>query len=289
MNSQQHNWLGTILSDLKQNHTKIDFEMEQTMQVDDHLAALFRRNLNLDATVSSQPISSNEPMDMEVESSPPVIPPPVVYSISQHYHHSAHAVFQTTQPTDRPRAPELSRSISVPVLSEHQSAEAILLKHAVDPSSLAPSQLQLFRNADPSQQMRLIELWRICPPPPSGHMDSQEMAWTETSVQRQEHLVGVSYDHLHERGLQGHEVFSLDGTQIPVQTADGRWTATDASTAYSEPYMISGYMDLFKLAPAGHETAGPANVFTGFGVDIGSPSSGYHTTAANPMYSGTAT
>ncbi|KAI9683840.1 MAG: hypothetical protein M1829_004174 [Trizodia sp. TS-e1964] len=119
---------------------------EQKMQ--DDLSTLFSRNL----TLANIPIYQPEAMPAE-ESAP--IEKPITYSISQHYHHSAHLA--APQPTP-PSQTEARKSPTDP-----SAAEIILSRHGVDYSQLLPSQIVLFQHADTTQKMRLVELWRISP------------------------------------------------------------------------------------------------------------------------------
>ncbi|OQD82617.1 hypothetical protein PENANT_c020G06133 [Penicillium antarcticum] len=66
--------------------------------------------------------------------------PPISYSITQHYHHSAHKV-----------------TPSIPI----QSSIDVLRHHGLDPSTMTTSQLNLFDNADMEQRERLIQTWRL--------------------------------------------------------------------------------------------------------------------------------
>jgi hypothetical protein len=115
------------------------------------------------------------------------------------------------------------------------SAEHVLRIHGVDPFTLTPSQLQLFRIADQAQKRRLVELWSICPPNNGGDIPS--LAWSSTTVEQEEHLARLR----HER-LQQTETLSLDGTTI--QSNDGSWH--QQATHESEPYMMSGYEELMR-------------------------------------------
>src|ERR1700710_1989062 len=132
------------------------------MTTQEDLAALFSRNLSLQNTYVAP---TEEPSQVEA---------PIVYSISQHYHHSAHLASQ--QP---------SRPASEPPQTDQLTTEIILSRHGVDASSLFPSQIDLFKTADAGQQMRLIELWRICPPNYGGHALTQDL-WPQTSFQQEE-------------------------------------------------------------------------------------------------------
>lgn len=74
----------------------------------------------------------------------PTNPPPISYSITQHYHHSSHVA--------PPPAPK-----STP----HQALHTLLTQHGIDPSTLSPSQLELVAHADAEQQQRLIQTWQV--------------------------------------------------------------------------------------------------------------------------------
>ncbi|KXG45386.1 uncharacterized protein PGRI_042990 [Penicillium griseofulvum] len=66
--------------------------------------------------------------------------PEIAYSITQHYHHSAHRI---AQHTDQP------------------SSIDILRHHGLDPNTLTQDQLALFENADAEQRERLIQTWQL--------------------------------------------------------------------------------------------------------------------------------
>lgn len=85
-------------------------------------------------------------------------PPPIKYSITQHYHHSAHHALSTTT--------------SVLPNGQGATAEETLLRHHINPSSLFPSQYTLFVQADTIQKARLIELWQIAVSKSSTKMDT---------------------------------------------------------------------------------------------------------------------
>lgn len=196
------------------------------MTTQEELATLFSRNLSLNPYVAPREEPKPEPE------------PAIVYSISQHYHHSAHLVSQ--QP---------ARSASEPPQTDQLTTEIILSRHGVDANSLFPSQLDLFKSADASQQMRLIELWRICPPNNNVQAVSQDL-WPHTSFQQEEEMAKLRYERqlMEERmsrtggdqGMDTEDTMS-DGSSTtpmpltPIQGGDSRWAGTP------EPYMVSGY------------------------------------------------
>jgi hypothetical protein len=218
------------------------------MQPQDELVALFSRNLTLDHL--SQPAPTPAPAPAPVEE--PQEERKIVY-ISQHYNHSAHIVKHDDQPP---------RPASEPPKSEHAVVEQVLREHSVNTSGLSSAQLQLFRTADTPQQLRLIELWRACPP--TNSTDNPTLTWSMTSVEQEETLARLRYEQqqqdLIDQQLQQEfgmmqddpepepeTVMSLDGTPLtPIQAGDGRWIATSdrASYHYMEPYMASGYEEM---------------------------------------------
>jgi hypothetical protein len=203
--------------------------MQHNMHLHEDLAALFSRNLTFNPDIREHAAPADVPRQEPQQEAPPVSPQPIIYSISQHYHHSAHTVRQAA-PQQEPE-----RRSSAPPQGDAVSSEAILRSHGVDPACLTPSQMQLFRIADEAQKMRLLELWSICPPTNGG--DIPALAWSSTTMEQEEQLAQIRYERL-QHGQD--QTMSLDGTT--VQTNDGRWQ----QNAESEPYMTSGYEELMR-------------------------------------------
>ncbi|CAG8971662.1 hypothetical protein HYALB_00003130 [Hymenoscyphus albidus] len=229
------------------------------MSTQEELATLFARNLHLDNNyVAPQPEAAPAPAPAPVEE-------PYVYSISQHYHHSAHVV-----PQQQP-----ARPASEPPRTDQLTTEIILARHGVDVSTLFPSQLDLFKTADAGQQMRLVELWRICPPDYGGHALTQDH-WPATSFQQEESMAKLRYERqmLEERASRTNGDQSMDSDTMsetsnspltPIQGGDGRWANVPSC---AEPYMMSGYE---ALAQREYEqsalAAGPSkDVYSHFGT-----------------------
>lgn len=225
------------------------------MQVHDDLAALFSRNMTFNPATVPKEMPQPEPVAEPAYTTP-------VYSISQHYHHSAHIV--------RPQPEQTQRTSSEPPQSDAMSSEVILRNHGVDPATLTPSQLQLFRIAEVAQKRRLIELWSICPPNRGGEIPA--LAWSSTTVEQEEHLAQIRYER-----QQNNQVMSLDGT--PVQTTDSRWAQQSAPE--SEPYMLSGYEELMRRER--EEQSRPKDAYSHFGTAVGGPS---YTPRTDPVYMG---
>lgn len=100
---------------------------ESNGKLQDELAALFDRQMTM-----TQPASSS-----------------VAYSVSQHYHHSAHVASIDPSPTTCAQ-PAAALSIS-----------DILGSHGIDSRALSLSQLDLFQNAESEQRQRLIQTWLL--------------------------------------------------------------------------------------------------------------------------------
>ena len=220
------------------------FVNQPNIAEDERLAAMFTKNMSLDP-----PPARQEPQK-------------IVY-VSQHYTHTAHITNQN-QTVD---AAQLSpRAASEPSLPDNVLVETVLRNHGVDPSQLSASQLQLFKGAEENQQLRLIELWRICPPannqdhPPFAYdstrtvdqeivlaqniymrkMADQRAAWL--AMEQQAHQAQELARQRAQQQPEDQTMMSLDGTPlVPMQGGDGRWMGHLETNHYMEPYMISGY------------------------------------------------
>jgi hypothetical protein len=239
------------------------------MQSQDELAALFSRNLSLQNTQYQAPAPAiQQPTKPEEQ---------ITYSITQHYHHSTHIA-----PPKQPRPVSTSATDSL-------TTDIILARHGVDVTTLFPSQLELFKTADPSQQMRLVELWRISPPNCGGHALAQDVGtWPSTSFAQEEAMAQVRYERqmMEERASRSQieipDDMMSDSEQsnaplTPIQGGDGRWLGSSGS---SEPYMVSGYE---ALAQREYElSAQPSkDIYSHFGTGVGGQS---YTKATDPVY-----
>ncbi|KAI0891079.1 hypothetical protein F4806DRAFT_501396 [Annulohypoxylon nitens] len=238
------------------------------MQTSDELAAMFSRNLTLQPRPVQAPQEPPKPQQPE---------PEITYSISQHYHHSSHLVRQ-----DEPQV-EHQRPSSEPPQTQEPSAESILSKHGINYAGLSAAQLELFKTAEDSQKLRLIQLWQICPP--SNTQDNSAVAWTNTTVEQEEFLAQLRYERRLAEEERKNSVMSMDGTPLtPVQTGDGRWVAM----ADVEPYMMSGYEALARReyeesARQQYEESVtiPKDVYSHFGTAVGGPT---YRPATDPVY-----
>lgn len=162
------------------------------------------------------------------------IPKPITY-ISQHYHHPTYVVPKPVS------APSLDSTVAF-----------VLRNHGVDASTLSSAQLTLFEQGTTPQKMRLVELWRVCPPEVGGHAIGMDV-YPQTSYEKEEELCRLRYEtrimaEAHVPASQSSQ--SMDGGDdmmsdsevsnapvTPVLGQDGRWDQTN----HVEPYMMSGY------------------------------------------------
>src|SRR6266536_1254308 len=111
------------------------------------LSALFSRNMMVDSRTE---YANTEP-SAAWKIKPPLSTPqanPISYSITQHYHHSAHQASAVSNVQH-----------SAGSSNGHISPEEILVQNNINPSSLSLSQLTLVQQANQDDLLRLIELW----------------------------------------------------------------------------------------------------------------------------------
>lgn len=169
---------------------------ESSQKAQDDLVSLFRTHMNMGPTC------------MTTEDGRPraASPSPITYSITQHCHHSAHVAHRACMPGPvQGNTPPRDNEVANHTLSE------ILKYHNILPSSLSSSQLELFANALPEQQARLIQMWQICPEP------SKRSQWPIQPTQ------AAVADDL-EMGDSTYELNNGDNVHY-----------------FAEPYMLAGY------------------------------------------------
>ncbi|KAI7338475.1 hypothetical protein KC340_g945 [Hortaea werneckii] len=127
------------------------------------------------------------PVDEKIESPIHYISSPVHY-ISTHYTGTPHIRSETTSEPSRSPPPPYHEAVR-----EHEAIAATLRQHSIDPSSLLPTQIELFANADYEQKLRLLELWRIAPPsyPLEVHMSG---SLSPTSMENEEVEARLRYE-----------------------------------------------------------------------------------------------
>ena len=169
---------------------------------------------------------------------------PVVYA-SQHYTPNRHVVpvrFNTPpeQPVQQEEQQQQQR-----YLSDEQLID-LLQQNSIDPHQLFPSQVDLFRNADADQRLRLLELWRISPP--NLGSVNEHAAWQKTDLQKEEMLARLRYERRignggtpELRNLQEEASWGA-ATAEPERPS----TAPEQKTHTAEPYILSGYEQLVK-------------------------------------------
>lgn len=121
------------------------------------LAELFRQKISLSPYMNNSSSHASQPLVTEVQELVQEEETPAInYSISQHYHHSAHVV-------EAINADQASVAHVVGFPQTGLSIYQTLAQHNITPSSLLRSQLTLFEQADDDQRSRLIQLWSISP------------------------------------------------------------------------------------------------------------------------------
>jgi hypothetical protein len=220
----------------------------------DELAGLFARSMTF-----SNPTPPPEQQQIFPKPSEPE-PQLTVYA-SSHYVpnvqprvHTVPVRFHAT-PQASPEPEPAPQPIYQPIVYPLSDSEivAILNRNSIDPQTLFPSQVQLFRNADDDQRLRLLELWRISPPN-LGHYDlaKEQATWLETTLHQEETMARLRYERLVterqfgnknlQRGQQEDQGMSLEVVQDierPASAPESRGRSSHGAAA--EPYMTSGY------------------------------------------------
>lgn len=165
------------------------------MKMQEELATLMTQRLNLNNNVAYHKQPELPPTPPQPDSLPQAT------YITQHYHHSAHQAAPTP-----------------PVEQMYVNEE--LARHGIDPSGLYPSQLNLFRQAQPEQQSRLIQLWSIAPASYGNQLLAKDLInWPQTSMQQEEAAAQSRY--------------------LRVRVESGQHFAEQRHNA--EPYIVHGY------------------------------------------------
>ncbi|KAJ5172281.1 hypothetical protein N7492_004874 [Penicillium capsulatum] len=145
---------------------------------------------------------------MSMTSIHPESQPPISYSISQHYHHSSHVVSPPT-PTD---------------------ITDVLQHHGLDPATLSPAQLDLFRNADAEQKQRLIQTWqlysRVSAAGPTDDLEMQDsMDHAEEQREQAEPYMVSGYETVAEKPLPQEPTTGQPyaSSTDPVYKTGSRW------------------------------------------------------------------
>ncbi|PVH94979.1 hypothetical protein DM02DRAFT_538359 [Periconia macrospinosa] len=213
---------------------------EEANMQQEELSRMFSAHMSLSqAPQQQQQLSQPESEQQQQQQVPQEQPPPYgeieqvsqpITYISQHYTHSYHV------------APVRHTASAPPsTQAEPSELEAMLLRNSIDPALLFPSQIDLFKNADNDQRLRLLELWRISPPQgrqgyPSGldyNTSRQLYDWPPTSLAQEEAMAKLRYESLMEDKAQ------QEAIQNHQQELDESMDTESGASA--EPYIVSGY------------------------------------------------
>lgn len=207
----------------------------------DELAELFTQTLNLHQRQLPTPAPSPTSTEQQQR--------PMTYA-SAHYHHSSHLASQSRAQSEL-AAPHLS----LPQDLQFPEFETILLRNSIDPTSLSPSQIILFQNADSDQKLRLLELWRICPPE-RGQTELAEQGdrWRETSIRQEEEVARARWERMEQEkaGRQEQQQKQAQQEQQRKQIREQYMDECEVDPvsmsnthteqrAGAEPYMVNGY------------------------------------------------
>ncbi|KAF2474831.1 uncharacterized protein BDR25DRAFT_322973 [Lindgomyces ingoldianus] len=225
---------------------------EETNMQQEELARLFSANLTLSQAQPQytpsppQPEQQIEPVHQQQEQQQRASSSAIVYA-SQHYTHTHHVVPIRHIPKE-----------SVKTHIDASELEGILLRNSVNPRLLFPSQIDLFKNADDDQRLRLLELWRISPPQgrqgfPAGvdyNISRQLYDWPPTSLAQEEAMAKLRYERMIDERAQAEDIQSHQ-QQLNQSMDDGMGSAavqatrdlltSSPDTRSAEPYIVSGY------------------------------------------------
>jgi len=191
----------------------------------DELAQLFAQNMHL-----SQQQQHLAPVAVESLSSAETKIDSPVHFASAHYTQTAHVQAETRSEPTRSPPPPYQEEVMPEAMAE------TLRQHSIDPSALLSNQVDLFRNADYEQRLRLLELWRIAPPsyPLDKHLQVQSQ-FIATSVEKEEQDARMRYEQ-QMQARQYQEEHMLD-TRV-ADPAVGNGLVRDVEV---EPYIVNGY------------------------------------------------
>ncbi len=253
-------------------------QMGQSGTDEEQLSSLFARQLAFASTnghaATSIPVQTAPSQSQDQQQQP------IKYSITQHYHHSAHLV-PLLQPATGSQ-PQTSKEMQ----TDEMAANIILSRNGIDPSALFPSQLTLFRQADVEQQMRLIELWRISSTQGLGRQ-AYNLEFQQSSTPREFQVEDGSRPGQSSQQQQQRQDANMTMNGSAENDRMDEMDMTDASRPSSlaaEPYMVSGYEHLVRRDYTQQVQTQPGPNLSHFGSAVGQvPHTGFNH-ATDPVY-----
>lgn len=161
------------------------------MKLQEDLATLFDKQMNMGTVEPPETPEPSSPASSQRS--------PTTYSITQHYHHSAHI-------TQQARATESGEAQPSPDTHTNDT----LGNHNIDPSTLSPGQIELFEHAIPEQKSRLIQIWQICPE------TNQQQKYENTPMEDCE-MDGVVQEKFNDSDGQYAEPYMASGYELLAQ------------------------------------------------------------------------
>ena len=199
------------------------------MAQSDELAGLFARTMTF-----SNPTPPPEEPTMKPEHFQPSLQP--AFEERKQVYASTHYIPPTS--FNAQSTPQATPEPEPRPLSDNEIA-AVLVQHQIDPHTLFPSQVSLFRNADDEQRQRLLELWRISPPNLGAYDIAKEQAtWLETTLAREEEVARLRYE---RAVLEAQGIGSPHNAQEISRPSSAPAASTTSTSNNAEPYMMSGY------------------------------------------------
>lgn len=166
-----------------------------------------------------------------VQAQKPEEPAPTVYSISQHYHHSAHLVNE--DPVEALHVPDYKSMYAV-----QETAKEVLEQHGINLWSLSPSDRRIFLVAHPDQQPQLIELFRTAPQDHVNDSLDNDGTWHQSALEQQEETARTRFPQIDSQGIAVETEEEMHQGMVE-QEVSTRLSSGDHHSM--EPYIKSGY------------------------------------------------
>ncbi|KAF2434990.1 hypothetical protein EJ08DRAFT_645920 [Tothia fuscella] len=207
----------------------------------EELIGLFSRTLNFSNPTPppEENLSKPQPQRDNAEEQPPIY-------ASQHYVPNRHMLpVRFFTPPAEPPQPQPEPEPEPRYLSDERLIE-LLNRNSIDPSTLFPSQVNLIRNADSDQRLRLLELWRISPPN-LGYYDlaKEQSTWLSTTLQQEEAMAKLRYERREsDRSFSALAVQEIERPASAPESGErsrGGSGGGGGNVVQAEPYMMSGY------------------------------------------------
>ncbi|TPX16985.1 uncharacterized protein E0L32_003547 [Thyridium curvatum] len=244
------------------------------MQMHDDLATLLAQRLTLGPAIQQQ--QQQAPQQQQQQQAEPAAATQITYSISQHYHHSAH-IAKPSAPA-QPPAPSPAQDAAAGDLL--QTAQ-LLASHGVNPEALSPALVELFRTADEPLKTGLVGFWRLLP----EQQQQQGQQQCFVSPQSTEEMTRLFLLAREQQRSHSAPIISLQ------DSSSGRWPAGGGAEE-TEPYMLSGYEQMARreyerqaaTPRAAAAAATMVDAYSPLGSAVGRGNGAGYSAATDPVY-----